>query len=248
MNASVLKIIGIVAMILDHIGWLFYPNVEVFTIIGKLAVPIFCYMIAEGYYKTHNIKGYLLRLIGLGLISQLPFLMTFRLCFGQGFSALNTILDLALGLLTIWLYDKAKFSGRSMIVVLGALIGLFAGIDGDYYVVLLIFIFYKHHNNFKKMTLWMSVLTFINVFFFPGYGMFYALTHGTSLGQFLEYMTTPGYIAAVKVYLMQIFYLLALIPIKFYNGERGKNIKVLFYGFYPLHLIILYLVKMLVLG
>lgn len=237
-----------IAMILDHVGWVFFPDIEIFHIIGKLAIPIFCYMIAEGYYRTHNVKGYFARLLGLAVISQVPFLMTFRLCFGQELSGFTTIFDLALGLLTIWLYDKAKFKGRSIIVIIGALIGVFAMIDGDYYVVLLIFIFYKHHDSFKKMALWMGVLTLLNTFAIPMYSMFYAVTHGVSLQLFVQNMRTPEYIAAISNYTVQIFYLLALVPIKLYNGEKGKNIKLLFYGFYPVHLIILYVIKVFVVG
>ena len=248
MNASILKIIGMIAMILDHVGWVFFPNIEAFHIVGKLAIPIFCYMIAEGYYKTHNLKGYFARLVGLAIISQVPFLMTFRLCFEEGFSGFTTIFDLALGLLTIWLYDKARFKGRGIIVIIGALIGLFAMIDGDYYIVLLIFICYKHHNNFKKMALWMGVLTLFSAFALPIYGAFYALTHDVSLQLFVQNMRTPEYIAAISGCMMEIFCLLALIPIKLYNGERGKNIKLLFYGFYPVHLIILYAIKVFVVG
>lgn len=248
MNASTLKIIGILAMILDHVGWVFFPKIELFHIVGKLAIPIFCYMIAEGYEKTRNVKSYLMRLVGLGIISQVPFLMTFRLCFGESFSGLNTIFDLALGLLTIWLYDKANFKGKGIIVVIGALTGLFAGIDGDYYVVLLIFIFYKYHHDFKKIIIWMGVLTTITSCFFPVYGMIYALTHGVAFQQFIQNINNPEYVAAVSSCLLQIIYLVALVPIKFYNGEKGRNIKLLFYGFYPVHLIILYMIKVFLIG
>ncbi len=244
MNTSTLKLIGIIAMLLDHIGCIFFQDIYVFQIIGSLAVPIFCYFIAEGYYKTRDVKKYLLRIVGLAIISQIPFIMTFRLAFGETISMLNTIFDLALGLVAIWLYDMAKFKGKFIIIMIAALIGIFAGIDGDYYIVLLIYIFYRYHNNFGKMALWMSVLTGISIFFWPAYGMFYGVTHGISLGNFIQGMTTPEYIEAVSVYLEQIFYLLALIPIKLYNGERGRNVKLLFYGFYPLHLIVLYAIKM----
>lgn len=243
MNTSTLKLIGIVAMLLDHIGCIFFPDIYAFNIIGSLAVPIFCYFIAEGYYKTRDVKKYLLRIVGLAIISQIPFIVTFRLAFGETMSMLNTIFDLALGLLAIWLYDIAKFRAKSIIIMIAALIGVFAGIDGDYYIVLLIYIFYRYHNQFGKMALWMSILTGVSIFFWPAYGMFYGLTHGISLGDFIQAMATPEYIGAVSVYLEQIFYLLALIPIKFYNGQKGRNIRLLFYGFYPVHLIALYIIK-----
>lgn len=246
MNASTLKMIGIVAMILDHMGWILFPNIELFHVVGKLAIPIFCYMIAEGYFKTHNVKGYFIRLLGLAIISQVPFVMTFRLSFGGEYRGLNTVFDLALGLLTIWFYDKANFRGKGIIVVIGALIGLFTGIDGDYYVVLLIFIFYEHHDNFKKMTLWMGMLTLITSCFFPVYGMLYTLSQGVTLEGFIQYANNAEYIAAISSYLIQIFYLLALVPIRLYNGEKGKNIKLIFYGFYPIHLIVLYLIQVFI--
>ncbi|MBP3910819.1 MAG: hypothetical protein J6D39_04775 [Niameybacter sp.] len=69
-----------------------------------MTFPIFCYFITEGFLKTHNKRNYLLRLLGIALISQIPFVMTFRLAFGEGFSALNTLFNLVIGLSIFYPY------------------------------------------------------------------------------------------------------------------------------------------------
>ena len=67
LNANQLKIIAIIAMLIDHVALSFLPSqtvlYQIMRAIGKITMPIMCYFIAEGYYKTSNIKKYLLRLI-----------------------------------------------------------------------------------------------------------------------------------------------------------------------------------------
>lgn len=53
-SATALKIIGMIAMTIDHIGYFLFPQIEAFRIIGRIAYPIFAYMIAEGCRYTRN--------------------------------------------------------------------------------------------------------------------------------------------------------------------------------------------------
>lgn len=245
MNANVLKLIGIIGMVLDHIGWVLFPDIALFHFIGCITFPIFCYFITEGFLKTHNRRNYLLRLLGIALISQIPFVMTFRLAFGEGFSGFNTLFNLVIGLVTIWLYDKAHFKGKFIIVILGALCGVLFMTDGDIYGVLMIFFFYKYHNEFKKMAISVSILTVI----YHSMYQIYAIVGTWAMGimtasEIIEVITGPNYYAPVLFdFAQNMCSLLALILIRFYNGEKGKNLKILFYAFYPLHLIIIYIIK-----
>ena len=68
-----LKIIAMISMLIDHIGVQIFPHVLIFRIIGRLAFPIFAYMIAEGCFYTKNKARYLLMVFGLGFICQLVF-------------------------------------------------------------------------------------------------------------------------------------------------------------------------------
>ena len=74
LNVNQLKIIAIVAMTIDHIAAVFLPEGAlkiVLRCIGRLAAPIMCYMIAEGYHHTSNRKHYLLRLLIFDLLARI---------------------------------------------------------------------------------------------------------------------------------------------------------------------------------
>ncbi len=80
-SALNLKYIAIIAMFIDHFAWLFVNTNSVLGqlmhSIGRLTAPIMCFFIAEGYYKTSNIKKYLFRLGIFAVISILPFSFCF---------------------------------------------------------------------------------------------------------------------------------------------------------------------------
>lgn len=70
MNRTVLKIIACISMLIDHIGYLLFPNILVFRMIGRIAMPIFSFFIAEGCRRTSNKFRYFLRVFLLGLLCQ----------------------------------------------------------------------------------------------------------------------------------------------------------------------------------
>lgn len=88
-------LIAAMSMIIDHIGLLFFPDVELFFVIGRLSFPLFAWGIAKGVLLTSNFKMYVLRLLILGIISQLPY----SLLFDNGH--LNICFTLLAGLLFI---------------------------------------------------------------------------------------------------------------------------------------------------
>ncbi len=70
---DMLKLLALVTMLVDHIGYMYFPNEMLFRIIGRLAFPIFAYQIAIGYSRTSNLKKYVLRLSLFALITQVPY-------------------------------------------------------------------------------------------------------------------------------------------------------------------------------
>jgi hypothetical protein len=70
---DMLKLLAIVTMLIDHIGYMFFPNETMFRAIGRLAFPIFAYQIAIGYSKTSNLKKYIFRLSLFAVITQIPY-------------------------------------------------------------------------------------------------------------------------------------------------------------------------------
>ncbi len=77
MNAFTLKLIACASMLIDHIGHVLYPGTKILRHIGRLAFPIYCFLLSEGFYHTRNVWRYAARLFGFALISELPFDLAF---------------------------------------------------------------------------------------------------------------------------------------------------------------------------
>lgn len=228
MNRNVLKIIALITMLIDHIGYIFFPNILIFRIFGRLAFPIFAFFIAEGYYYTKSRKKYVFLLLVFMIVSWLPFC----LAFDHSFYVVNVLGVFLLSILAIFLIERVgrsenlKFTYIAFIIVLFALI-LFLdtttilpeGLAG----VLLPVVFYylKDKPLFKYLlsTLLLIIMALRQIIVAPE--------------NFASYI--------------QLFALLSLVIIYFYNNQKGKlNLKYLFYISYPLHLTILYLIKIFV--
>lgn len=216
MTSFVLKIIAVIAMIFDHLGYVLFNKFSFMNYIGRLAFPIFAFSITEGYIHTRNFKKYFIRLLIFALISQIPY-MLFIKTFTNGFS-LNILFTLALGLFAITVYDKSKNKLLGILsVALCATLAYFLHFDYGWFGIAVIFIFYILKDKKLYMNLSFSLLTFINYFY--------------------KYIV----IFSEEYLFIILFCCLSLVPINSYNGEKGKNIKYFLYIFYPLHLILLYL-------
>ena len=73
MTSFVLKIIAIITMFIDHLGYAVFNRFSPLNFIGRISFPIFAFQISEGYIHTKNVKKYLARLFIFSLISQIPF-------------------------------------------------------------------------------------------------------------------------------------------------------------------------------
>lgn len=221
MSSFVLKIIAIISMLFDHVGYTIFNKFSFMNYIGRFAFPIFSFQLTEGYSHTKDLKKYFFRLFWFAIISQVPY-MLFISSYTNGFS-FNILFTLILGLLATTIYEKLdnEYLGL-LLVILCCIIAQFFYFDYGWFGIAIIFIFHKFKN--KK---WIMNLAFITVAF---------------VNYFYKYITTVRY-----EYLFIIpFCILSLIPINLYNGKKGKDTKYLLYIFYPLHLIVLYLVHLLI--
>lgn len=143
-----LKFIALLTMLIDHIGYLLFPQFFIFRIIGRISFPIFAYLIAIGAKRTSNIKRYSLRLLGFALISQIPYnLFTQNLLFS--FHAPNIFFTLLAGLLLILCFQKRDM--LSLFIALTILICVgWLDLSYSYYGILLILSFYVFEGDTLK--------------------------------------------------------------------------------------------------
>lgn len=224
MNSSQIKLIAIIAMLIDHTGMALFPNVIWFRVIGRLAFPIFAYFITEGYFKTRDLKKYMIRLGLFAVISQYPYYLH-----RNNLLDLNIFFTLLLGLIAIKEHDK---SNNIRIIWCYGLIAQALNTDYGLYGVFTIYIFYKYRNDFKTLVKKQVALNF----YFLGVSSILCLTNGLN-------NTGTSLLNDIFQIGMQALSLFSLLIIKQYNGERGCNLKYIFYGFYPIHLIVLHIIK-----
>ena len=218
MSAFVLKIIAIITMSIDHVGYAIFNGFSFFNYIGRIALPIFAFQISEGYIHTRNLKKYFLRLFLFAIISQLPFMLFYRLV-GNDF-VLNIFFTLLLGLISIYIYDKDKSKYKILGIISSILIGFiaqFINCDYGFYGVAIIVIFYIFKNNTTKTSIAFILATVI---------------------RYLIPIIKYGY-NNIFLYLM-FSTMFPIIFISLYNGKKGKDTKYLLYLFYPIHLLIIY--------
>lgn len=242
-SGSTLKLIAVITMIIDHTAagilgrylsisgfgsldasnmdginqWML-QNGQLFQIyyamrlIGRIAFPIYCFLLVEGFEHTRNQVKYAARLLLFAVVSELPFDLLFNgkvLEFGYQ----NVFFTLFLGLLAMmgmrWIEEHVSGSplAGSLLALVAAAAGMaaahFAKTDYAATGVLCIVVIYL----FRKKKVWQIV-------------------------------------AGCVVFLWELTAPLAFIPIGFYNGRRGWNLKYFFYLIYPVHLLLLYLICM----
>lgn len=232
MTSFTLKIIALVSMFLDHISYLIFGGYSFLNLLGRIAFPIFAFQISEGFIHTKSVKKYMLRLGLFALISQIPYQLFHYKYIDSSSIALNVFFTLLLGLVAIWIYDwlKKRFENSSknkyhLEVILGIIISCFIGYiaklihtDYDFWGVIIIFMFYLFKEN--KLAMIISFITLCIMKY--GYRL---IIYG---------FNTP-------TLLLGIFTILSIIFISLYKGKQGKKIKYLLYFFYPVHLLLLYL-------
>lgn len=228
MNARMLKLIAIITMTVDHIGLYLIedPSLanDILRSIGRIAFPLFAYFIAVGFYKTSNIKRYFFRLLAYAVIVELC-IVGYFLATGVNFIfEANVFWVLVIGLLSLILLSTGKWYYTILVVAMMFGSELLKMPYGAYGIgLIIVFGFYR---NFYVQVLYFLGLNLI----FTDYPFMWAI----------------GAIEFAKYPWFQWFSMLAMIPIYFYNGQRGRGSKWFFYLFYPVHLGAILLVSELI--
>jgi hypothetical protein len=188
-------------------------------IIGRMAFPIYCFLLVEGFHYTRSRGKYALRLFVFALLSEVPFDLALQQSFFD-VNYNNVFWTLLIGLLTIWAADVVAQKVRQRV---------------------------PHE---ARQRLWIGVVRI------------FVLICGALAAQLLA--TDYGASGVFAIYIMYLFYeqrmagfatmvvalglldgtiefaaLLMLVPLHFYDGTRGKQMKYFFYAFYPVHLLLL---------
>jgi hypothetical protein len=240
MTTSMLKVIAILLMLIDHTGAVIFPEAIILRLIGRLSFPIFAYLIVVGYTKTKSFSKYLTRLVIFATLSQIPFSLAFGekltiLSFSDFLSFfvgspnphLNVFFTLALGLLAIRTWDKKESElGRIIIILSLAITANVLHTDYNMYGIAMILAFYIFRDNKIKTVISQTI---VYILFDASQILFYVYKF-------------PG-ITIELAWFSQVLSLLSLAFIFTYNNTKGKDLKFVFYAFYPLHLLILGLIK-----
>lgn len=238
LSGSTLKLIACLFMAIDHIGYHLYPDIDLLRIIGRLSMPIFAFLIAEGCYYTKNkLKHFL-----LVLISGLIFLVGVWAFTGDFFG--NIFLQFAISILYVYLLDYLKqytFKGEKqlpklLLSILIFIISLIPGyylfkyipFDYDFFTTLIpVFVslvYLKKYTNHK-------IVKYLDNIFFKV--MICAITLAFVCIHFIDYK-------------LQWYSFLAIPILLLYNEQPGiKKLKYFFYLFYPCHVIIIMIFKIL---
>ena len=241
LNSNSIKLIAIIAMTLDHIAWLLFPGYCVepvplaLHIVGRITCPIMCYFVAEGYHYTENIKRYTARLFLFAVISHFPYMLTsmnyvdwkslIPFYYGNLLNQTSVMWSLAWGLVMLRVADseRIKNGAKPLLIILICLVTLPS--DWSCIASLCILVFGTNRGKFKVQMLWM-------VFYVALYAIvyFFAIDHVYGLLQMAVVFSIP--------------------VLLLYNGKRGnhqtvnKIVKWIYYIYYPLHLLIIGMIRL----
>lgn len=241
LSALWLKVIALAAMICDHIGYTGLSSLWWLRLVGRLAFPIYVFLLVEGFYHTRSLPRYALRLLIFAALSELPF--NYMSTLGRSWSyanGQNVMFTLLIGLLLVWLLDAvkrryfitsksgaARYGGYALGALLcaaataaGCLLADFLKTDYGKWGVLLTAAMWLFRG--LPPLIFASEVALFS-FIMPRYQVYLPIFGGFTAGFY-------GFAS------------LSIIPISLYNGKAGcknKAAQYFFYASYGLHMLIL---------
>ncbi len=222
-TGSDLKRIAILAMTADHLASVIWPGygkqwwLLLIHIFGRLAAPIFWFLVAEGYHYTRSRKKYALRLLLLAIISHFAYNFAFGIPFipfkTTVFNQTSVIWPLFWGLIALEILERDTWKDYQKTIALLGICAITFCADWSCIAVLAIVQIGENRGNFRRQMTGMMVCTAM-------YALVYVLFIDPVYG------------------VIQLFTALTIPLLARYNGQKGRGSKWLFYVYYPLHLII----------
>jgi len=236
LSSAALHLLAMGLMLCDHMWATLYPASDWLTCIGRMAYPIFAFLLVEGFFYTQNLWRYLLRLVAAAVISEIPFNLMYGGTIVYPYHQ-NVLWTFIIALLIITLLEEFKERFGQLPALLFAIVPIFLGyflgylLMTDYYGagVLMVMVFY-----FFRGRSWPCFLGQL-------IGLYLINVH--LLGSYYYVVPLLGYDFE---WVQQGFALLALLPIWLYQGRQGLHGKLFrwfCYLFYPVHMLILFLIR-----
>ena len=224
MSSFALHIIAMIFMLCDHM-WATILDYEWLTCIGRIAFPIFAFLITEGYIHTSNINKYIKRMVIFAIITEIPFNLMVSASPIYPFHQ-NVLWTFVISLLTLKYlnFDNTKNIFKSILInILAIIIATITMCDYFGAGVMMVVGFYIFR---KSKLLQLLMMIYVNMILIQGY------SYPIDIAGYTYYFPQQG------------FAILSLIFIWLYNGKQGyhaKWFKIFCYAFYPLHMLILYI-------
>ena len=216
LSGNQLKLIAALSMTLDHIGVQIYTDFVLLRILGRIAMPIFAYMIAEGSRYTNNRKRYLINMLLIAFICQLVYF------FASGSLYQCILVTFSLSIVLIYALDRATEKKDIKNYIL-----MFITFLSVYFVSEVLPIVLKN-TDYAVDYGFAGIMLAVLIYF--GRGKITKLVLAAVGLMFLS-IVNGG---------VQWYSMLAIIPLALYSGKRGKvNMKSFFYIYYPLHLVVI---------
>lgn len=228
LSGSTLKLVACVTMLIDHTGaavvntmmsanrlrttdpamWQTLSSLySKMRLVGRLAFPIFCFLIVEGFFHTRSVKNYCQRLFLFALVSEFPFDFALKASVPY-WRKQNVYFTLLIGLLCLYLLEELRGMPWIQFFAVAASMYLSDALMTDY--------------NFK------GVFLIVMLYFFHDHRLYQSVVGAASIA-------------------WERFAPLSFVLCFFYNGKRGLRLRYFFYLFYPVHLVVLGIIKHLIL-
>ena len=233
-SSAVLHMLAMGFMLCDHLWATLISGNDWLTCLGRLAFPIFAFMIVEGYFHTGNLKRYVGRLFLFAVLAEIPFNLMYSSGFLFPFHQ-NVLWTFLLGIWMMHLNERARQKGKLRVVtaactvLFGYLLGMLTFVDYNGAGVLTVLVFY-----FFRGRKWWCFLGQLAALYYLNMELLSGLYYEISLFGTTIHLVQQG------------LALFALIPIWLYRGRQGYHstwFRYLCYGFYPAHMLILYLLR-----
>ena len=234
LDTSWLKVIALIFMMVDHLGVAVFGNLPEMRMLGRIALPIYAWCLVVGCEYTHDIYRYAFRLFVLAVISQ-PINM---IALGNTWSKLNILFLLSLGVLAIAGIREKRFGSQFWAPLLCFAVLGYVKVDYGWKGLMFLLLMYCARQSIGGLAS-----------MFLAYALFWGTTNSqitTIFGAQLTFLSWPSIGPVLQPFFhMQAMVWLALPFILIPTHTGIKLPKWLGYGFYPLHLLVIFLIRIL---